>query len=94
MATANWSPREMAYLNNIREASQKEAQNHELITELVKNILDLGGTVPVIEEPNIKENPRQGTLLGRLNYLQQKNQWLEKKIHEYIELIIKLNCSN
>ncbi|MES2199568.1 MAG: hypothetical protein V4489_05330 [Chlamydiota bacterium] len=93
MAAAIGSPEERTYLKNIREASQKEAQNHELITELVKNILDLGGIIPVLEEPDIK-NPKPRSLPTHLNYLQQKNQWLEKKIHEYIELIIKLNCSN
>jgi hypothetical protein len=98
MATAYFTPAEKAYLAKqaaeinakINDASEKEAQNYETITELVKKILDLGGVIPAFEEPLIKENQKLGTLSRRLDCLQKKNQWLEKKIQEYGELLASL----
>lgn len=100
MAIANPDHALQRYLNKlnaeinakINDASQKEAQNYETITALAKKILDLGGVVPALEEPHIKENQKLSTLSRRLDCLQQKNQWLEKKIQEYGELVARLNC--
>ncbi|MBS0626903.1 MAG: hypothetical protein JSS09_01685 [Verrucomicrobia bacterium] len=99
MASANFTLEEKAFLAKkaaeikakIDEASEKETQNYAIITELAKNILDLGGIVPPFEEPIIKGNQRLPLSLSRrLDCLQLKNQWLEKKIQEYGELVARL----
>ena len=103
MATADFTPAEIAKYKliaettaKINDASQKEAQNNETISELAKKILDLGGIVPPLEKPDIKENPNSiiGRLTRQLDSLQQKIQWQEKIIQQYGELIANKNRSN
>ena len=81
MATADFTPAEIAKYKliaettaKINDASQKEAQNNETISELAKKILDLGGIVPPLKEPPIKEHQHLSNLGKQLDSLQQKIQ--------------------